>query len=42
MTDVRRSLQSLVLSGNKIQDDGAVLIIQELCMYVFSVNSAVD
>lgn len=28
-----RSLQSMVLTGNKIHDDGAALIIQELCMY---------
>lgn len=33
MLRTNRSLQSMVLTENKIQDDGAMLIIQELCMY---------
>ncbi|KAG5334764.1 LRC71 protein, partial [Acromyrmex charruanus] len=32
MLRTNRSLQSVVLTGNKIQDDGALLIIQELVM----------
>lgn len=36
--NIRRSLQSIVLTGNKIQDDGALLIIQELCMYFLIVK----
>ncbi|KAG5315383.1 LRC71 protein, partial [Pseudoatta argentina] len=35
MLRTNRSLQSVVLTGNKIQDDGALLIIQELVMYIF-------
>ncbi|KAH0947743.1 hypothetical protein HN011_000541 [Eciton burchellii] len=42
MLRTNRSLQSLVLSGNKIQDDGAVLIIQELCMSALTHEETVD
>ncbi|XP_011053930.1 PREDICTED: leucine-rich repeat-containing protein 71-like, partial [Acromyrmex echinatior] len=35
MLRTNRSLQSVVLTGNKIQDDGASLILQELVMYIF-------
>ncbi|KYM87050.1 Leucine-rich repeat-containing protein C10orf92 [Atta colombica] len=35
MLRTNRSLQSVVLTGNKIDDDGVSLIIQELTMYIF-------
>ncbi|CAL1679907.1 unnamed protein product [Lasius platythorax] len=42
MLRTNRSLQSLVLTGNKIHDDGALLIIQELCMSTLTHEEVVD
>ncbi|XP_067211615.1 uncharacterized protein [Linepithema humile] len=42
MLRTNRSLQSVVLTANKIQDEGALLIIQELCMSALTHEEIVD
>ncbi|GAB1863712.1 LRC71 protein [Camponotus japonicus] len=42
MLRTNRSLQSMVLTGNKIRDNGALLIIQELCMSTLTHEEIVD